>query len=38
MKDMKLIDLCVDGLDLDYAKDLGFPKMPYESELRADKA
>lgn len=30
---MKLIVLCVDGLDPDYAKELGFPKLAYESKL-----
>ena len=31
---MKLVVLCVDGLDPDYARELGFPKMPYESRLK----
>lgn len=34
---MKLIVLCVDGLDPDYARELGFPKMPYESKLKIQK-
>lgn len=34
---MKLIVLCVDGLDPDYARELGFPKMPYESKLKIPK-
>lgn len=34
---MKLIVLCVDGIDPDYAKELGFPKMPYESKLKIPK-
>jgi hypothetical protein len=33
----KLIVLCVDGLDPDYARELGFPKMPYESKLDIPK-
>lgn len=34
---MNLIVLCVDGLDPDYARELGFPKMPYESKLKIPK-
>jgi len=34
---VKLVILCVDGLDPDYAKELGFPKMPYESKLDISK-
>ncbi len=34
---MKVIVLCVDGLDPDYANELGFPKMPYESKLKIPK-
>jgi len=34
---MKLIVLCVDGIDPDHAKELGFPKMPYESKLKIPK-
>ena len=34
---MKLIVLCVDGLDPDYARRIGFPKMPYESKLNIPK-
>jgi len=34
---MKLLVLCVDGLDPDYALELGFPKMPYESKLKIPK-
>jgi len=30
---MKLIVLGVDGLDPDYAKELGYPKLPYEAKL-----
>ena len=37
MKDMKLLVLCVDGLDPEYARELGFPKMPYESKLEIPK-
>jgi len=37
MKGMKLIVLCVDGLDPDYARELGFPKMSYESKLKIPK-
>lgn len=33
----KLIILCVDGLDPDYAGELGFPKMQYESKLSIPK-
>jgi len=34
---VKLVILCVDGLDPDYARELGFPKMPYESKLDISK-
>ncbi|MBW1933123.1 MAG: hypothetical protein JRI56_08945 [Deltaproteobacteria bacterium] len=30
---MKLLVLCVDGLDHDYAREIGFPKMPYDAKL-----
>jgi len=33
----KLLVLCVDGVDPDYAKELGFPKMSYESKLKIPK-
>lgn len=34
---MKLIILCVDGLDPDYCLKLGFPKMKYETKLTIPK-
>jgi len=34
---VKLVILCVNGLDPSYARDLGFPKMPYESKLEIPK-
>ena len=37
MKNGNLLVLCVDGLDPDYARELDFPKMPYESKLKIPK-
>ena len=34
---MQLSVLCVDGLDPDYAKEIGYPRMPYESKMDIPK-
>ena len=34
---MKLLVLAVDGLDPDYANELGYPKLPYEAKLSIPK-